>query len=256
MDPQLSNALAMLRRKDADGIKHLLDEQLGIYQAKRNPNQQIPTKAPPPSNKKTVNIPPPVSKPPPVSTAPPTLSANYQLNQLKRAPPVINTSISRQESVKAPKLPKIDLTANKKNIAKIQIPKASPTVDEISKDKKAFGMFNRDNKTTSVESMDTDEDLSSSSTVNSTAVIHRQASNPKGDLSSFGQMWTTSFKKPDEKEDENGDVEIMAEGEDKLGKTKVQASFSDAFGDAVMEKSSKVKKKKKKEKNRKTSLTM
>lgn len=63
MDPQLSNALAMLRRKDADGIKNLLDEQLGIYQAKRNPNQQLPTKAQPPSNKKIVNIPTTVAKP-------------------------------------------------------------------------------------------------------------------------------------------------------------------------------------------------
>lgn len=163
--------------------------------------------------------------------------------------------------MKAPKLPKIDLTANKKNIAKIQIPKASPTVDEISKNKLAFGMFNRDTaKTTSVESMDTDDDLSSnSSTVNSTAVIHRQASNPKGDLSSFGQMWTTSFKKPEEKgEGETVDVEAIGgnEGDDKLSKTKVQASFSDAFGDAVEKSSGKVKKKKKKEKNRKTSLTM
>ena len=38
MDAQLSNALAMLRRKDAQGIKQLLEDQLEIYQAKRNPS--------------------------------------------------------------------------------------------------------------------------------------------------------------------------------------------------------------------------
>ena len=42
MDPQLATALAMLRRKDADGIKRLLDEQLARYNAKKNiPEQPV-----------------------------------------------------------------------------------------------------------------------------------------------------------------------------------------------------------------------
>ena len=199
MDAQLSNALAMLRRKDAQGIKQLLEDQLEIYQAKRNPSSAQPSTSKSNKSETTQN-----------SKIGSTQSSSA--SNLKRAPPVINTNISRQDSIKS-KLPKIDLTTSKMpKIAKIQVPKASPSVDEITnKDKRAFGLFS--NKNVSVESMDTDED-SNSGTSGAGAVIHKQASHPKiGDLSSFGNMWTQSFK--------NNNKE--SEAEDKVKKKEEEA---------------------------------
>merc|ERR1712071_94222 len=220
MDPQLANALAMLRRRDADGIKRLLDEQLALYNAKKNLTEQPKSK--------------PILRPTPTT---------------KRAAQPIEQKLTRQAS--SNKVPKLDIAgADKKKIAKIHIPKASIASQDDSETKSsktAFGMFSKSG-TTSVEVMDVDEDSKDSS---SGAKLN--SPKPGSVLGGLAGLWTSSFANKDG-EKEMGSAEATKKSKEKSAEQ--DAFITEIQNSAAASAKSHKKKKKKEKSSRKTSLTM